>query len=96
MRSYSTKTNTEPEEPQSEDERALAHLEKYAEGMESFELPRTAANHQPEAATLIVCYSIIHEITRFLARHGDDGAPAYLSVSALYDFLKQKTGFHHL
>ncbi|KAJ7124505.1 hypothetical protein C8R44DRAFT_734980 [Mycena epipterygia] len=81
MRSYSTKTSAGTEEPQSEEERALVRLEKYAEGMESFEMPRAAAaDHQPEAPLLIVCYAIIHEITSYLARHGDDGAPAYLSV----------------
>ncbi|KAJ7983145.1 hypothetical protein DFH06DRAFT_716181 [Mycena polygramma] len=72
--SYSTLT---PEDkaapkPQSEEDRALAFLTGFRE-------QACAITPGDEAACLRVSYSVIYEITRYLARHGDE-SEAYLSV----------------
>ncbi|KAJ6473159.1 hypothetical protein C8R45DRAFT_407918 [Mycena sanguinolenta] len=73
--SYSTLPQEEnkAQDPQTDDERSLALLERISEQI----LASTPPND--ESDRLRISYSLIYEITRYLARHGDDSA-AYLSV----------------
>ncbi|KAJ6506414.1 hypothetical protein C8R47DRAFT_1102082 [Mycena vitilis] len=72
--SYSTLTAEDKAGPmpQSEEDRALAFLTSFRE-------QACAITPGDEAACLRVSYSVIYEITRYLARHGDE-SETYLSV----------------
>ncbi|KAF7354628.1 hypothetical protein MSAN_01376300 [Mycena sanguinolenta] len=73
--SYSTLPQGEnkAQNPQTDDDRALALLEGISQQILSYTLPAD------ESDRLRISYSLIYEMTRYLARHGDDSA-AYLSV----------------
>ncbi|KAJ7916286.1 hypothetical protein B0H13DRAFT_2323560 [Mycena leptocephala] len=67
--------STLPQEAEfpSDEDQALAVLEGFSEGISSV-IPSTQEVH-----CLLLSYTIIYEITCYLARHGDD-SEAYLSV----------------
>ncbi|KAF8173881.1 hypothetical protein K438DRAFT_1850200 [Mycena galopus ATCC 62051] len=68
--SYSTSQEEQVPNPQTDDERALGLLEGISQRILSF---------MPGDDCLRLSYSLIYEMTHYLARHGDDSA-AYLSV----------------
>ncbi|KAJ7166041.1 hypothetical protein C8R46DRAFT_1096939, partial [Mycena filopes] len=76
-RLYSTEEPTLPKPPQESEEDAITHLEKFATDVSVLVLAGEAPDEQ---SCLHASYAVVYEIMRYLARHGDDGAEAYLSI----------------
>ncbi|KAJ7174606.1 hypothetical protein C8R46DRAFT_1081389 [Mycena filopes] len=76
-RTYSTEEPTSPKPPQESEEDAITHLEKFATDVSTLVLAGEAPDEQ---SCLHASYAVVYEIMRYLARHGDDGAEAYLSI----------------